>query len=175
MNFIAFDAAYSIYPRATFKESVNLALRHTFDRDQRGVAKYVDKGWTAVQMQSLDLDTARDLFFINVPRGVGDRMTWVMPLDTSHLSRRSRLSPRSQGFQWDPVLYNSWTLSASPNTTTVTPTYHVVKSAIYRYTYLCEDRKVKRALQSYADSYRDLDWRMAKRLREKEGPNTWTW
>ena len=175
MNFIAFDAAYALYPKATFQHGANLAMGHSRERDTRCIAKYTERGWPAIALESLHNHPTSDCFALGQVRRVADRRTWTVPLDTSGLSLRSRLSPRSQRFQWDPVLYNTWTLSRSAEKQMVKARFHIVKSAVFRYTYLSTNVHVKKALLRYANAYRDLDWTMARTLREKQSANTWTW
>ena len=175
MNIITFDAAYCLYPRSTFQCNVNLALGKICDRVSACLSKYAERGWPVIPLRSLPPNAAMDWFRLGGARSVGDFMTWTVTLDTSNVHRRRRMSPRSQQFQWDPVLYNSWILSTMTNSMIVKPTFFIMKSAVFRYTYLCADKRTKTAFQAYADAYRDLDWRMARKLHEEQTSSTWTW
>lgn len=110
MNCIAFDAAYSLYPQATFESRRSLCMASDVNRDAQ-FAKYARRGWQPTMFVSRRKKRAiRALFHPDDTRWVCDRHSWVLPLDTSDLQSRPRLSSTSEQFAWDPVVYNSWEL-----------------------------------------------------------------
>lgn len=115
MNCIAFDAAYSIYPQATFEERVSLGMASRNDREAE-FAKYRSRGWQLIFIAPpQEKRTGGAPFHCGVTRWVRDRHMWIVPLDTSDLQPRPRLSPTSDYFAWDPMVYNSWKLIKCPD------------------------------------------------------------
>ena len=177
MNFIAFDAAYSLYPRATFEQHLNLALTIDSYNDQRCVAKYARRGWrTAGNFWPQDEYTTA-LFSINEQRFVSDDLCWKLNLDVKRLPRKPRLSPRSEAFPWDPASITSWTL----HTTTcspwkVAPKFMLVKTPVFRFTYMCATDTMRDTLSTFGNQQGLLQWR---RVDERETrvtmPADWSW
>jgi hypothetical protein len=136
MNFITFDAAYSLYPNATFEHLLNLALKMESDNDQRCVAKYAKKGWrTIANFWPQDEQTAA-IFAVENKRSIGDNMCWTLPLNVTCLPCRPRLSTRSEAFRWDPASHTSWLLQLNTYSPwKVAPSFCLVKTPVFRFTY----------------------------------------
>ena len=87
MNFITHEAAYSLYPLATFEK--RCALVFIDDRgSERALAKYAARGFKMLKA-NVDFRKCRQGpykdplcspgLMIDCRRGVGDRFTWVLP------------------------------------------------------------------------------------------------
>ena len=147
MNCIAFDAAYSLYPQATFEQRLSLGIASHNDRTAQ-FTKYRNRGWQLISITPPQEKKARGApFHGDVIRWVCDRHSWVVPLDTSDLQPRPRLSPTSEYFSWDPVIHNSWKLverlvpgiMGSFHTTPGAAIGHRGYGSVMRYEYLIFD------------------------------------
>lgn len=113
MNCIAFDAAYSFYPQATFEERRSLCMASDEDRTTQ-LMKYQRRGWELVLTISPEEKRGtKASFHADDNRCVCDRPSWVVPLDTGDLQLRPRLSPTSGHFA-DPVAHIQWKLVECP-------------------------------------------------------------
>jgi hypothetical protein len=175
MNFIAFDAAYSLYPRATFKNRLNLALKDDDDAERRCLAKYAFRGWQTIANVWPNQPSLTDSFYRDITRRVGDGRCWVVKLDTTGVARRPRLSLPSEQFIWDPSEYNSWVLSQSSKPWRVDPTYHLVKTGVFRYAYLCANSSDHEVLKRHGQHFAELQWLKANRDNLPLNAGTWTW
>lgn len=112
MNIITFDAAYSLYPAATFEERTSLWIPASPDvmtpARSNVLAKYAKRGWSFTPVLT---PRKSHLFHVSEERFVGDRYTWTVRLSTDNIPHRPRLLPTSPVFNWDPVVQNSWSLS----------------------------------------------------------------
>ena len=81
MNAITYKAAYSLFPKATFEEKVNLvtAIRDTKYED--AVQKYADRGWRPTKEISSEMQKNAKSSFRYEKRWVIDGKTWILPLD----------------------------------------------------------------------------------------------
>ncbi|KAH7916548.1 hypothetical protein BJ138DRAFT_1139306 [Hygrophoropsis aurantiaca] len=144
MNIIAFDAAYSLYPRATFCERSALQMREPGDGEHAlAMAKYSIRGWTLL---SKVLPTNK-LFKPYKMRSVGDSFTWTIPLDITGVQLRPALTPNSKIFTWDPVVHNSWKLKYGR--TKMYADYRPVVSTRFRYNYLATDEDLFKAMSAF--------------------------
>ena len=177
MNFIAFDAAYSLYPHATFEHVINLALKSDSYNEQRCLAKYATRGWQTIGNVWPQNDNMANVFSLYNVRFVGDHLCWKMRLDIKRLPRRPRLSPRSEGFTWDPVALNSWTLhTTTSHPWKVAPRFTLVKTPVFRFTYMCADDGVRNALQTFGNQQGLLQWRsVTGRETRLTMPVDWSW
>jgi|ERR1700722_3825004 len=82
MNFITYDAAYSLYPYATFEQRRALSLAKDCKRDEEAIAKYCLRGWTIVSNLSPPDTADMRQFHPHVARHLSDRFVWKLPLDT---------------------------------------------------------------------------------------------
>ena len=177
MNFITFNAAYSLYPKATFEHTVNLALRNDCYNDQRCLAKYARRGWRTIGNFWPQDDATADIFALDRQRFVGDDKCWTILLDLEGVQTRPRLSPTSDPFQWDPVEHNSWCLS----TTSAYPwrastTFSFVKSPVFRFTYLCANDSLRFALNAFGRKQGVLQWKRVRRRKIRLGSAPdWIW
>lgn len=100
MNFITYNGAYSLFPRATFEERKGLIFRTPCDPSE-ALAKYMSRGW--------DLrDTITDEEQSNLAsslraetRWVGDKKSWIF--------RFKVVSPNLEN-DFDPAVLNSFSI-----------------------------------------------------------------
>ncbi|KAH0828580.1 hypothetical protein J3R83DRAFT_2851 [Lanmaoa asiatica] len=114
MNFITSDAAYSLYPIATFEERSALGMP-TARSASTAIQKYVERGWRIYFMLTpYDVAHPAESYFLpNRERWVCDKHTWKLPLDQTGVKGRPPLSPASAPLLFDPVLINGWNLKLS--------------------------------------------------------------
>ena len=167
MNFVAYDAAYSIYPRATFRDKVSVAFKASTPAEMRAHAKYEGRGWTTLP-NLYDSPEVVQSCFVDVQRHVGDSMTWTLPLDISDLRLRNI-------FKWDPVEYNSWSLSSTVTPGRVVPEFFVVRNAVFQYVYLVATASCVNELKRPADKYATAIRRHASRKKPTGRKITWIW
>ena len=110
-----------------------------------------------------------DVFHVSQNRFVNDIRCWKVPLDTSNIQRRPRLSCTSETFDWDPALQNSWILHVNLATDRVTPAFRLAKSWVFRFEYMCCSTAAHDALTRFGYSQTEAQLKYGKRL------NTWTW
>ncbi|KAG1899749.1 uncharacterized protein F5891DRAFT_1128900 [Suillus fuscotomentosus] len=134
MNFIAFDAAYSLYPIATFEDRSTLQVWRARPLHDVSVAiKYGQRGFQWLSALPLGDTSLSASFYPHVTRTVGDRYTWKMSLDIQGIDLRPQMSSSSTLFQFDPVICNSWSLLERDEE--MATVYEPIQSAIFRYNY----------------------------------------
>jgi hypothetical protein len=133
MNFIAFDAAYSLYPIATFEDRRTLQVWRARPLHDASVAiKYGQRGFQ--WLSALPPDTSSPTsFYPHMARTVGDRYTWKLVLDIQGVDLRPQMSSSSTLFRFDPVAYNGWSLLERDEE--MATVYEPIQSAIFRYNY----------------------------------------
>jgi hypothetical protein len=133
MNFIAFDAAYSLYPIATFFDRSTLQVWRARPLHDVGVPMKYGQ-WGFHWLSALPLDTSLSTsFYPHMTRIVGDQYTWKLPLDIQGVDLRPQMSPSSTPFQFDPVTCNGWSLLERDGQ--MATVYEPIQSAIFRYNY----------------------------------------
>jgi hypothetical protein len=113
MNFITSSVAFSLYPRASIGESLNLVTQNPKTRtiDSPELLKYIDRGFNLSRGENNVKNVYRG--FCLGYRNLGDRRTCAVPLDTDDLSLEvpdhARRCCDSDGF--NPYLPYSWKLN----------------------------------------------------------------
>ncbi|KAF9011198.1 hypothetical protein BDQ17DRAFT_1233932 [Cyathus striatus] len=103
MNFIAFDAAYSLYPKATFVARQSVIVKDITAQDRGALDKYTARGWKIVTKPwTLSEEILEDCFIPDLARHPRDEYSWRLPLNTSDIQYHSLVNP---------VLYNSWSMA----------------------------------------------------------------
>lgn len=139
MNVIAFDAAYSLYPRATFDLRCGLSLAQISPREAKALAKYAARGWAIHStIWPHEKDTLQPLFKVDVLRRMGDRDSWVIPLDTTNITLRSPFTLSSPPFTDDPAAFSSWKLYGHISGE-YDMSHHFLSSTILKYDYVNDD------------------------------------
>lgn len=149
MNFIAFDAAYSLYPVGTFEKRETLSVwRARPLHDLTVEIKYSERGFAWISTLPAGTSPQNSPFYPFTDRTVGDRYTWKLPLDTRGVALRSQMNPSSSVFQCDPVIYNGWALErVQYGMGTV---YKTIKSSVFRYNYTTTNYKLNFKLWLFA-------------------------
>ncbi|KAJ3757485.1 hypothetical protein EV360DRAFT_45914, partial [Lentinula raphanica] len=83
MNFITHNAAYSLYPLTTFKKSATVLVNargRLLQKYKRAVEKYRHRGFMVKTSIPLK-DTIEGEYGFAVPRWIGDKRTWVYPVE----------------------------------------------------------------------------------------------
>ncbi|KAG7088803.1 hypothetical protein E1B28_012764 [Marasmius oreades] len=120
MNVISYSHVYSLYPRATFQESLSL-ITYCNDGSEREVArqKYVDRGWKMLNFDGSEWNFDRsmeiasyssssyqglteeyiDAFQVNSLRHLGDSYCWSFKLPIPDYPTENNCST-TQGYRW---------------------------------------------------------------------------
>lgn len=100
MNFISYNGAYSLFPKATFGERRGLTFRSPCD-PSKSLEKYMSRGWdlqdTITEKEQSNLAST----FRVENRWVGDKKCWIFPFKD--------VSPESEA-ALDPFTLNSFSL-----------------------------------------------------------------
>ena len=174
MNFITSQAAYSLYPRATFTERTSLPFEISTIGDTQALAKYENRGWRTINDDS-ELVLANS-FFPERIRRVGDSGCWVLPLDMAGVAPPSDLPPDPLAMKWDPSTMCTWTLRISRDPIRMFMTYWIVNPPIFRYTYLMADcgPTVNRMLPFFRAQGRK-QWTETRGLSDEDKKKKWLW
>ncbi|OCH90000.1 hypothetical protein OBBRIDRAFT_693748, partial [Obba rivulosa] len=79
MNVIAYDKAYSLYPRATFEDRCSLVCRPEGPQQDVALAKYEARGWKMHSLPFFLRHNHRHAFRLG-PRSISDADSWAIPL-----------------------------------------------------------------------------------------------
>ncbi|KAG1865802.1 hypothetical protein DFJ58DRAFT_770327 [Suillus subalutaceus] len=172
MNFIAFDAAYSLYPVGTFEKRETLSVwRARPLHDLTVVIKYGQRGFAWISTVPTGTSPQNSPFYPFTDRTVGDCYTWKLPLDTRGVALRSQMNPSSSVFQCDPVIYNGWALERVQHG--MGTVYKTIQSSVFRYNYTTTNYKLNFKLWLFAIEQGFLSRILLERnLLEKE---SWPW
>ena len=139
MNVISYNAAYCLYPRATFEERRTVAMSVSTYGEAEALGKYAIRGWKILyDIWAHEENKPQSSFYMHQIRWVDDNKSWVIPLDLTGVVMRPPLSATSDTFTWDPVVQNSWKL-VRKKSDGLLMTYCVAKSTVFRYNYLIAD------------------------------------
>lgn len=173
MNVIAFDAAYSLYPRATFDLRCGLSLAQISPREAKALAKYVTRGWAIHStIWPHEEDTLEPIFKVYALRRMGDRDSWVIPLDTTNITLRSPFTLSSPPFKEDPAAFSSWKLD-DHTLGQYRMAYHFLSSTILKYDYVNADRRFLEVMLPFFQKQGSLEHSKFRGLPKDE--EAWTW
>jgi len=179
MNFITHDAAYSLYPKATFDKRYAFAFDWGSDEaTERAYEKYTDRGWTfGHEFSYEDVKTYTPLFGIEVTRYLDDKHTWILPINTdgiypplqSEKAEYQELNDAAYAAESHRVIHfdaggrlvphpfhcNSWRLCRdfdgfSKNISMGTE-YEVFEDNYFEHTYLIAERGLRDAIEQLED------------------------
>ncbi|KAF8550212.1 hypothetical protein OG21DRAFT_1514328 [Imleria badia] len=152
MNFISSDAAYSLYPIATFEERSALGMPPS-RRSPKAVEKYVRRGWRFYFMPPPN----HPAFFLEQVRWVTDKHTWSLQLDQTGVKERPPLSRTSAPLTCDPALFNGWLFKFHKHeddegweTKGYVCDYYPLKTTLFRYNYAITDEALQLAIRDWA-------------------------
>lgn len=171
MNIISYNAAYSLYPRATFEERVSLCMSVANSGEIDAIGKYKVRGWR-VYSEILAHQEETSPFYLLDTRWLDDDKSWVVPLDMAGVQKRPPLSTTSPEFDWDPAVQNSWCLVQDVNTTM---RHYEVKSTVFRYNYMVADETFARELQDWCHSQGAREHAFTSALSKEQKRKAWTW
>jgi hypothetical protein len=175
MNFITFNAAYSLYPRATFEERRSLSIANLSESDIRCLAKYSVRGWSTLSDLWLHETGAQTTFYVDQERWVTDSFSWIVPLDMTGVEPRPCLSPISQPFSWDPIQHNSWVLIRPEPSSKMFLSYHVLRPTLFRYTYLFASLNIIESLGDFLRIQGKLEHKKTALIPGRNKESSWTW
>lgn len=182
MNIITATHAYSLYPRATFHHKLSLSMQPPAKLDPHVVTKYTNRGWTflhEVPSPSNEfLDTLGHVVrygeceqcvhcirrreeqrsvadaFPATARWLGDRFSWVLPLDTSGLGLED-----SPGLPRDPSFVTSWKMvPRRPRPALLRArrmAYSIVTMCGFAHSYVVGEERLKNALDIVQELWHD--------------------
>lgn len=140
MNFIAFDAVYSLYPVATFEHRDTLQVwRARPLQDLTVKLKYTDRGFSWRCTLAIGTPLHVSPFYPSTGRTVGDQYTWKLTLDTQGVDLRPQMNSSSL-FQCDPVIFNGWSMEREDEG--MLTVYKPIRSSVFRYNYTTANCKL---------------------------------
>lgn len=182
MNLMTWNAAFSLYPHATFEQRRALCVKPNLKaRAKVAAVKYTDRGWRIVPNIFPHQDQS-SAFFVGETRRVGDARCWTIRLDTAGVVPPSVLSPASgPPLSFNPVEENTWRLRGaygnerSPTNPLVT-LHTTVKFPVPRHAYLIADDHHVKAIREFCEP----QYEMARLICPKGCDNEhfqkyWTW
>lgn len=171
MNFITSDAAYSLYPIATFEERSSLGMPSARD-SPIPIQKYVQRGWRIYFLPTpyQVAHPTKPPFFLDQVRWVSDRHTWVLPLDQTDVKERPPFSPASAPLTFDPVLMNGWKLRLHRGREQNGYECHSypLQTTLFRYNYAIPDEPLSFTIRSWAHQ-------QGKHSHEQVSKENWVW
>ena len=153
MNIISSDAAYSLYPTATFENRSALGMP-TSRSTPAAIQKYVRRGWR-IYFIPTSSDLANPMeppFLLGQVRWVSDKHTWTIPLDQTGVKPRPPLSQSSAPLTMDPVLLNGWKLKLLKGIAVdgYECYYYPLSTTVFRYNYAIPDEALCLTMRSWA-------------------------
>ncbi|RXW17415.1 hypothetical protein EST38_g8442 [Candolleomyces aberdarensis] len=155
MNFIAHDAAYSLYPKATFDKRIAISFGwDSHEATKKALDKYSERGWSFVDDLSYqNVKAVSPAIVPDVERYLDDRDTWILPLDTDGLGVDA---DGSSAPSRNPFHCNSWKLkrdfhgySTQIELGITYEIYHAPKH--FEHAYLIADRGLREAMDQLID------------------------
>ena len=182
MNIITYNAAYSLYPYATFERRDTIVL-NARSRAQEALTKYASRGWRILAKSSplnSYLHSSRrnflysPWFFVDKPRWVCDGMSWTIPLDTTGVTSPPPPSVSSRELEWDPLAECGWKMTVLCNT--VDMDYLHIKSKILRWQYTSpESGHIYYILQFLTDQGKLEHAKVPAGRTREDVADAWTW
>ncbi|TFK26751.1 hypothetical protein FA15DRAFT_255322 [Coprinopsis marcescibilis] len=139
MNFITYEAAYSLYPKATFDARIGAANDEVTDKELEALNKYRSRGWAiTTEVSVLGQKRMKSLFLTDKKRWVLDRHAWRVPLKSIDIPPRS-ITQTSVPLENDPAIVNSWKFTSDHEISNTTGTFVVSTLLKYRYMFGDDD------------------------------------
>lgn len=185
MNIIAYNAAYSLYPYATFERRDALVV-NLESQTQDALAKYSARGWRVLANPSplnqylIRSDPKNPLyspwFFINIPRWVCDNKSWIIQLGMEGVVPPPLPSASSQDPGWDPVAECGWQLYMLKMSTQVQLAFDTIKTTVFRWRYTAPSAEYLESLFPFLRSQGKLEHAKIPRGKKREDvADAWTW
>ncbi|KAG2022616.1 hypothetical protein CC2G_000352 [Coprinopsis cinerea AmutBmut pab1-1] len=161
MNFITYEAAYSMYPAATFSARIATSMDRITDKELGALAKYERRGWTITTNVQWQPQSTKKLFHLDEPRWVLDKHCLRIPLKRLNIPPR-KFTPGSVEMNFDPAICNSWTLSSETEVNTTTGNFFV--SSLFKYRYIFADRVLLSTVSRFLKKQGELEFRRMHEL-----------
>lgn len=175
MNVISYNAAYCLYPYATFEERRTLAMSVATPNEAEALGKYAVRGWRILHdVWAHEENNPQSSFYMFKNRWVEDRKSWIIPLNLTGVVLRPPPSATSDTFFWDPVIQNSWKLTRGKGGKLLM-TYYVAKSTVFRYNYLVADHALLCTLVGFFKKQGELENLKREHLSLEEKRTSATW
>lgn len=183
MNFITWNAVFSLYPYATFEQRHSLRTKAKDDERIAGaLAKYAARGYRIVPTV-YPHEERSSAFFVGDTRWPGDAHCWTIRLNTAGVTRPGALSPASgPALTFNPVEQNSWAIDRVTQTargvqkSTLALCYGPVTSPVFRFSYVIADPDHIKMIRSFTEAQEEVE-----RMKCPEGCTRgyiwehWTW
>ena len=138
MNVIAWDSAYTLYPRATLEKRASLFLRHDLHVTSDFMNKYTDRGFHI--QRNLYNHNAMALFCGHTVRWIGDGRAWVIPLPPVPEPEGTATTILSR----DPCIGTAWRIQGEWAPAVV---FTAVQSDWLRHTYIGSGKHIRSAVK----------------------------
>ncbi|EJF59016.1 hypothetical protein DICSQDRAFT_89976 [Dichomitus squalens LYAD-421 SS1] len=184
MNVITYNAAYSLYPHATFARREALIIHEDFHstNSENALAKYSSRGWRMLARRSPLLEfiatPGNPLYApwwaIDQRRWVCDSRSWVIHFDTTGVTAPPPPSVSSPHPGWDPVAECGWKLELQFSAIAVK---HVpIKTTILRWRYTAPDEQYIRCIVPFFYNQGNLEHRKVPEGQSRDSVrDAWTW
>lgn len=174
MNFISYDAAYCMYPAATFDTRIATVNGDKLtDKELRAIMKYQSRGWTFSTNLRLHGHKVMQLFQFDKTRWVGDCHAWCLPLKKLDIPDRF-FTCTSAPMSFDPVVANSWRWQRDADRIELDG--HVA-SKLLRYRYTFGDSQVGGEIITFLRAQGKFEFRKQKVMgvAEEDAPGSDNW
>lgn len=133
MNAISYEKAYCLFPRATLEQrrSVLSFDGPPSDRIEQCVQKYQQRGWIFCDYRDL---SHSDPAFHTGERWINDKLSWVIPLNTTDIPPALPANPSSAPLSHDPVNICSWRVCEPQRPAMID--FKILESPALRYFYV---------------------------------------
>lgn len=146
MNLISYDAAYSLYPRATFHERVTLVTKRKTFPLSPVMLKWAERGWDPIKSFSPDWMSEHrySLAFPTQPRWIDDVHGWKIGLDMTGVTPPAPFSRLSPQLSRDPIMCTNWALVKDQDGFYPTIYYKLARATWLHLKYaLCDDALIQ--------------------------------
>ncbi|KAI0681753.1 hypothetical protein C8T65DRAFT_714348 [Cerioporus squamosus] len=185
MNIITYNAAYSLYPYATFERRDTL-LVNLESQTQDALAKYSARGWRVLANPSplnewlIRPEPHNPLyspwFFINTACWVCDNKSWVIQLDMDGVMPLPLPSASSQDPGWDPVAECGWQLYLVKWSSEVKLAFDIINSTIFCWRYTAPSVEYIESLFPFLRSQGRMEHAKIPKGKTREDiADAWTW
>lgn len=171
LNVISFSYAYSLYSLATFHHRLSLSLIPASQLEATIQAKYTSRGWTFMHMiyhcaQCPHCVWLRKAFTQAFPVGlrwIGDRHSWVLPLNMEGVELPTTLGDGvSPPVPRDPCFVTTWEMTKWEGRDGAVgrkiKTYDCQQESFW-HSYVLTDHKLECVMDMFHEVYKDIpEW-----------------
>ncbi|KAH9918734.1 uncharacterized protein BXZ73DRAFT_92162 [Epithele typhae] len=177
MNIITYNAAYSLYPYATFEQHEAVVINNGSLQAKAALVKYSARGWRIIANPSPLIPLLdRRAFHPNVPRWVCDGKTWMIPLDLDDIALPEAPSASSARLTGDPVAECGWMLEGRDTALAVSLQVLASTVLLWRYTVGCGDLGHWSVLIAFLKAQGKLEhMKIPSGKVKQDASDVWTW